>query len=878
MPLLRSLVRGLRALLRPNAAGEDVDAEVQHYLDEATAEQMARGASPEQAAHAARREMGPASSIRERVMGDGWEASVSSFARDVRYAARSLRRDAAFTAVVVLTLACGVGASTAIVAAVTPVLFEPLPYPDADRLVSVVETTPAGARNPGAFGMFVHLADRAQSLEALAVLRTWQPVVTGGDAPERLDGQRVSADYFRVLGVSPALGRTFQAAEDRAGGPNVVILGHRLWQRRFAGDASIVGRTIDLDETPYAVAGVLPPGFENVLSPSSEVWAPLQYDLSQGRAWGHHLETIGRLRDGVGAAAATADVDAAGRAVLRDLRPASYDPETRFSVVSLKADLVRGVTPAFAAVLGAVALLLGIACVNVTNLLLARSVGRRGELALRSALGASRWRLARQLVIESLVLAMLGGAAGLLIARFAVDLLVVIAPANLFRRDAVTLAGPIVGFGVALTATIGVGLGLLSVMHAERGELRAALGAGSHRSTGARRRARRALVVVQVGLALVLLIGSGLLLRSLGRLLAIDPGFHPAGVLTMQVQVSGRQFATAEAGSRFFDRVLEAVRPLPGVAAAGVTSQLPLSGELDAYGAHFEAEPSRPAASHPVFRYAVSPGYLESLAIPLRDGRVLDAGDHAGAPRVAVISESLARRRFSSASALGRRLRIGPTDSAPYTIVGVVGSVRQLTLAGDESDAVYVPAVQWPFPDPVRSLVIRTAGDPMALVTPVRQAIRAVDKDQPIVRVAAMTDVVLATAADRRFVLRLFQGFTLAALTLAAAGIYGLLAESVAERRREIGVRLALGGSRRAILSLVVGEGLGLAIVGALAGLSIAASTAGLIGGLLFDVSRFDPATYVAAVAVVISAAVLACVAPAWRAVRIDPATTLRAE
>jgi predicted permease len=856
-----------------------VDDEVQHYFDEAVAAHVARGLSPDQAAREARREVGHAPSVREQVLDFGWETTVSSLARDAGQAVRRHRRDPVFTIVAVVTLAGGIGTATAIVAASAPVLFAPLPYPEAARLTAIVETTPAdAARNPGTFGMFAHLAERTRSFDAMAVMRSWQPVLTGVEPSERLDGQRVSADYFRVLGVSPAIGRDLRADDDRAGASAVVVLSHRLWQRAFAGDPSIIGRSIRLDDISSVVVGVMPAGFENVLDSSAQIWAPLRYSLSDGRAWGHHLQTIGRLRRGVGMEAATDDVQAAGRAVLREIKPDTYDPETRVSVVRLKDDLVRGIRPAFAAVLGAVGLLLAIACVNVTNLLLARSVGRRGELALRSALGASRWRQAQQLITESAILAGLGGAAGLLLARLLVDAVVALAPLHLFRLQAITLAGPVFWCGIALTTMIGIGLGMLSAWHAGGRELHADLGAASLRSTGARRPARRALVVVQVALALVLLAGSSLLLRSLERLLAVDPGFKPANVLTLQVQVSGRRFAAAGAATQFFDQTLDAVRAVPGVAAAGMTSQLPLSGDLDAYGTHFEASPTRPAETYSSFRYAVSPGYLETLDIPLREGRFFDGSDRADAPRVAVISESLARRRFASASPVGARLRVGPADGAPYTIVGVVGSVRQMTLADGETDAVYTPAVQWDFPDLVRSLVIRTPGDPRALVSPVREAIRSVDKDQPIVRVAPMTDIVMATAAERRFVLRLFQGFTLTALVLAAAGIYGLLAGSVAERTREIGLRSVLGASRGAILSLVVGEGVSLAAVGAVAGLFVAISGSQLIAGLLFDVSRFDPWTYVVAVAVLFGVTLGACIPPAWRAVRIDPATTLRAE
>lgn len=879
MPSLRPLLRGLRALFRPDAANRDVDDEVRHYFDEAVAGHVARGLSPDQAVREARREVGHAPAVREQILDHGWETMVSSLARDAGHAARRLRHDPVFTIVTVVTLAGGIGTATAIVAASAPVLFEPLPYPDAARLTAIVETTPSdGTRNPGTYGMFTHLAERTRSFDALAVMHAWRPVLTGVDPPERLDGQQVSADYFRVLGVPPAIGRNLQADDDRAGAPGVVVLSHQLWQRRFAGDPAIVGGNIRLDDIAHVVVGIMPPDFENVLDPSAQIWVPLRYGLSEGRAWGHGLQTIGRLRRGVSTEAAASDVSAAGGAVLREIKPETYHPDTRFSVVRLKDDLVRGVRPAFAAVLGAVVLLLAIACVNVTNLLLARSISRRGELALRSALGASRWRLAQQLITESMMLAALGGAAGLLLARLIVDAVIALAPPHLFRLHTVTLAGPVFWCGVTLTAMIGVGLGVLSAWHASRRELHADLGAASLRSTGARRPVRRALVVVQVALALVLLVGSSLLLRSLGRLLAVDPGFRSTGVLTLQVQVSRQRFSEAGAAARFFERALDAVRAIPDVASVGMTSQLPLSGDLDAYGAHFETAPDRPAESHGIFRYAVSNGYLETLGISLREGRFFDARDRANAPRVAVISESLARRRFAAASPIGARLRIGPTDSAPYTIVGVAGDVRQMTLADGETDAVYTPADQWHFPDLVRSLVIRTPGDPRALVSPVREALRSVDREQPIVRVAPMTDIVMATASERRFVLRLFQGFALAALLLAAAGIYGLLAGSVAERTREIGVRSVLGASRGAILSLVVGEGIGLAVIGAAAGLVVSIAGSQLIAGLLFSVSRFDPWTYLAAVAVLLGVALGACAAPAWRAARIDPATTLRAE
>ena len=876
---LRRFVMRLAATLRGRRDDDRMREELGTHFELLTEEYVSAGMSPDDARRRARLTLGAGLGIAEAWREERRLRPLEDMWQDVRYALRTLRKAPTFAATVVLTLALGIGATTAIVAAVTPVLFEPLPYPDSERLVGFVESAPSSdMRFPTTFGMFTHLSERARSFDAMALMRSWQPVLTGVDVAERLEGQRVSADYFRVLGVSPALGRGFRAEDDRAGGPAVVVLSHGLWQRRFAGDRAIIGTPIQLDEARYTVVGVMPPAFDNVLAPSAVAWTTLQYDLSQGRAWGHHLQAIGRLRRDVGIDAGSRDVHATGQAVLAALRPETYDPATRFSLVSLQDDLVRGVAPVSSAVLGAVALLLAIACVNVANLMLARGAGRRGELALRGALGAGRWRLVRQLVTESMLIAALGGVAGVLAARVILEVLGATAPASVFGPGSAALAGHMLWVGVGLTTTVGLALGLIAVWHGGREELRATIGRESRRHTGAGRPVRRVLVVVQVALAVVLLVGSGLLLRSLGRLLAIDPGFDPNGVLAVTVQVSARRYATAADASRFVERTLEAIRAIPGVRAAGATSQLPLSGDVDEYGARFEADAQQPARSHSVFRYGVSPGYLTALGVPLREGRFVAAADGADAPRVALISESRARRRFPGVSPIGARLSVGPTDHAPYTIVGVVGAVHQVTLAADQADAVYMPAAQWPFVDSVQSLVIRTAGDPRTFVAQVQQAIRSVDGDQPVVRVATMRDLVLGTAAERQFVLLLFQGFALSALALAAAGIYGLLAGSVADRTREIGVRSALGATRRAVLSLVVGEGMRLTLIGAAAGLALAAWGTEFIGALLFGVSRFDPWTYATAVTILVGAAALACVGPASRAVRIDPVETLRAD
>ncbi|HSC27846.1 MAG TPA: ABC transporter permease [Vicinamibacterales bacterium] len=797
---------------------------------------------------------------------------------ELRYAVRRLRAEPGFTAVAALTVAIGIGATTAIFSAVNPILFETLPYPDAGRIAVIQEIRSDGSHLDGTFGMYRGLSERVSSFDALAVFKPWQPTMTGRERPERLDGQRVSARYFQVLGVPPIIGRSFQSSDDLLNAANVVVLSDGLWRRRFEADPAIVGRQITLEGSGYDVIGVMPPDFENVLAPSAELWAPLQYDMSLGTAWGHHLRTVGRLRPGPGIEQAAREVRTAGRDVLQAYRPETYGPDVEFNVTPLQDEVTRGVKPALHAVLGGVILVLLIACVNVANLLVARGVRRRREFALRAALGAGQGRLARQLFIESLVLAAFGGAIGLAVAAAGVRALVAIAPPGLPRAGAMAVDATAFAFGIGLTTLVGLAFGLVPVLQALHGDPRPDFPDDLRHTPGGHRRIRGTLVVAEVALALVLLAGSGLLLRSLERLFAVPIGFDPSGLLTMQVQVSGQRFDADAEASRFFAQALEAVRRVPGVTEASFTSQLPLSGDLDEYGVHFEATPARPARSYGAFRYAVSPGYVETLRIALRRGRLLDDNDRAGAPPAALVSESLARLRFGEVDPIGHRLRIGPMDGSPYTIVGVVADVRQMSMASSMSDAVYTTAGQWRFADRTMWLVVRARGDAAAVVPAVREAVWSVDKDQPIVRVAMLDDLVAATAAGRRFALVLFEAFALAALALAAAGIFAVLAASVAERTREIGIRSALGATPGRILALVVREGFGLTGLGVAIGLAGAALASQALAALLFDVSPVDPVTYAVVVALLLVVSLVACAVPAWRATQIDPAVTLRAE
>ena len=888
MSLWRQLTRGLRALARRTGADREVAEELEVFLEQDAAERVAAGLSPEAARRAAQLEYGNRTQMREEVRSSGWENAVAAFFGDLRYAGRRLRRSPGFTAVAAITLALGLGASTAIFSAVYPILFAPLPYPQPGRILMVWDSN-GGERSDVTFHTWREVAQRNHSFDGVAAADAplWQPTITSDTQPERLDGQRVTAGYFRVLGVQPAIGRDFQPPDDALNGPKVVILSDALWRRRFGADPAIVGTEITLNGELWTVIGILPRNFENVTAPRARIWRPMQYDTEHAsdfstREWGHHLEMIGRLRPGVSSEQARRDLNEIARNPRPEFpRPPWANLKFGFIANPLRGEVTRTVRPALLAILGAVLLVLAIACVNVTNLLLARGVQRQGEMAVRVALGAARERLVRQLLTESLLLAAAGGALGMLVAQFAERTLAAIAPVNLPRAAAISVNGAAFGFALAVTTLIGLAVGAIPAMHATRTNLQSRLRQSSRQSIGGHQFTRRMLVVAEVSLALVLLVGAGLLLRSLETLLEIPTGFHPEHLLTMQVQESGQRYKADAARYQFFERAREAAERVPGVTSVAFTSQLPLSGDMDGYGIEFQDDPN-PNDDSSAYRYAVSPSYFATMGIPLVRGRLLNEHDGAGNTAAVVISESLAKRKFPGRDPIGQGIRIGPAagskDQPWATIVGVVGNVKQSSLGLGHTDAVYTTATQWFWVDNPMSLVVRTSGDAAALAPAARRAIWSVDKDQPIVRVATMEELVASSEAQRRFALFLFEAFAVLALVLAAVGIYGVISGSVTERAREIGVRTALGATRGAIVGMVLRQGLLLTAIALLLGLGGAMVASRALVSLLYGVSRLDPATYLGVVVLLLAVSAAACWAPAWRAARIDPAVTLRTE
>ncbi len=805
----------------------------------------------------------------------------SGMGRDGSYAVRQLGHAPGFAAAAVLILALGIGANAAIFSVMRAVLLAPLPYRDAARLVHVGEADAAGLPSNTGFATFVDWKAQAHAFEDLAVVRRWAPTLAVAGEPERLNAMRVTWNFFRMLGATPAIGRDFEPADDAPARSRVIVISDALWRRHFDGDPAVLERTVRLNDADYRIVGVLPPSFQPLISDyyyrRADAWAPLGYDVSMPSACRscQHLKVIGRLAGNASASLAERDVNDVQARLVRQF-PNDYATSARIAVAPLGEMLSGGIRPALTALMGAVAFVLLIACADVANLLLARVARRQRDLAMRAALGASRGRIVRQLLTESAVLAAAAGAVGLVLAAAAVPVLVHLAPASTPRLAAVRIDAAVVAFGIALSFATSAAFGLLAALHATRMDLSSALAGDTRRTAAApTSAARRLLIGVDVALAVVLLAAAGLMIRSVGRLVGVNPGFDPAGVLTLQVSMLGANYAERDQVVQATDAILARIRALPGVIGAAAAGQIPLGGDGDTWGFHVDGRPA--SADDPaVERYSVTPDYFTVMRIPLKRGRLILDSDRTTSERVMVIGEQTARAVFPGADAIGQHVRIGGTDGPLYTIVGIAGDVRHQELAKPPTLQMYTS--QWQLTDSMLTIVVRAAGDPARLTADVRRAIRTAAPDAPVYEIAPLPDLVAKSVGPRRFVMILLELFGIIALAMTTIGVYGLVAYSVAERTREIGVRTALGASPLAIVRLIVGGGSKIVLVGLAAGTIIAMIATRYLASSLFGVSATDPATYAAVIVVLFVVTLAAQLVPVTRAVRIDPAVALRNE
>ncbi len=803
---------------------------------------------------------------------------VETFFGDMRLGARMLRRSPAFTATAVLTLGLSIGATAAIFSVVNPVLLRPLPYPNPDRLAFVWERNRDGTRDNVGFQTVVDVAHRAKTIERWAAVGGWSPTI--GDAePEVVNGDRVSWSYFRMLGVAPALGRDFLEEEDQPNHQFEVILSHGLWQRKFGGDTAIVGRTISVSGTQMTVVGVMPASFDNVVTTSAKIWRVLGYSPSQPFACRtcHHLRMLVRIKPGVSLATASAEIDGILSSLIAE-NPTEY-ASVGASVVRAQDELTRTYRPALLALAGAVVLVLLIGIANVANLQLARAVRRSEEFAIRSALGASRGRVRRQLLAEGLVLALLGGVAGAIVARVSLPLLIDQLPQALPRLDAIRFDAA--GFGAVAAIILVLALALtLAGTRRERGDLGASLRSGHRLAGGGHHLARSTFVVVEVALATMLLVSATLVARSLVLLLGVNAGFDPSHLLTLQVTATGARYANNGDLFAYHDRLRAAVRAVPGVQSVALTNQVPLAGNVDMYGVlDPDNMPANPELVPSGDRYVVSPEFFNTMKIPILRGRAYTDADAADTTsRVALVSAALAEKLWPNQNPIGHHIKLGGPQGPTRTIIGVAGNVKHRGLDAVTTLQWYGPERQWFAPDNAEVIVVRTTLAPSSLVAAVRRAVSSVDPTLPISSIATMDDVIAQSTAQRRLALVLFSAFAAAALLLSAAGIYGVLAGNVAERTREIGLRAALGAAPRALMSLVVTQGMRLAVIGLVLGLAGAAGLTRFLQTFLFGVGENDAPTRVVVVMVLGAVTLAACAIPALRAVRIDASEALRGD
>ncbi len=857
---------------------------------------------------------------------------LSSLWQDVRYGLRQLRRNPGFTIVAVLTLALGIGANTAIFSVVNAVVLRPLPYAHSDRLVWIAESIPALKSEAATGGDYVDWKDQNHTLDRIAAYDTVYRGslsegaggagsadfnLTGRGTPARVHGAFVSASFFATLGVEPQLGRAFTESEDQPSGPHVVLLMHSFWQQYFGSDTHALGQTVNLDAAPYTVIGVMPASFRFPGDSDAQILMPLALNQASERLRiaQRHIRIIGRLKPGVSLAAARADLDeirkraqpsggpmltegrGQGRAKPTPRRggarsqlrynhsgpPEMAPPASELKVVPLAEHLAGNLRPAMLTLLGAVGLVLLIACANVANLMLTRASARTREMAVRAALGAGRWRLVRQLLAESVTLAVAGGMAGLLLAAWGVEVIARLIPAGagggILAVAAPKVDGNVLLFALAASIFTGILFGIALAATVTRPDLAEGLKEGAQVASPGGRRGwlRGALAVSELSLALMLLIGAGLLIKSFYRLLQVNPGFAPERVLTMDLSLTDTRYPAPQQKSEFFSQVLRRVESLPGVRSAALADSLPLSpyqGFLMMSPNHLQPRATLSSSTMVMMRMLrVSPGYFYTLGIPVLKGRTFTDHDDEQARKVAVVNEALARHLWPTEDPIGKQF---PPPGGNFTVVGVVGNIHHEGLSHETEAEFYVPYLQ--LPDNSMQLAVRTAADPDSMVSAVRAQIRDVDPDQPLYHVATLQQVLSESLAPRRFNLLLLGIFAGIALALATVGIYGVMAFSVTQRTHEIGIRMALGAQKGDVLTMVLTQGLKLTLIGVALGIAGALGLTRFLSSLLYGVKPADLLTFTGVSLILTVAALLACYIPARRAASVDPIVALRYE
>ena len=802
--------------------------------------------------------------------------------QDLRYGARVLLKNPGFTLIAIITLALGIGANTAIFSVVNTALLHPLPYKEPDRLV-MLQGEPWMQVEP-----FLYWREHGQVCEGITAFDGAAFTLTGSTQPERVDGVYVSSDYFQRLGVAAVSGRTFLPEEDRAGKNQVVLLSHGLWQRRFGGDPSIVGKTLTLNDKSYTVVGIISTGSQFFTNDDSlrfmgraELWAPLVLSTinpdSEGK---RYVAPVARLKPEVTLQQAQAELDTLINR-LKQEHPDFFPTDLRWGGVKLSlllTQVVQHFRLSLLVLFAAVGFVLLIACANVANLLLAHAMARQKETAIRAALGASRFRLVRQFLAESVLLSVLGGSLGLLLAHWGLDLIVALIPGDIPRVEKISIDQTVLVFILMVSLLTGLVFGLAPALAASKPDLHEMLKEGGRTSTGGfgRNRTLSLLVVSEAALALVLLIGAGLMIHSFLRLNSVNPGVNPENVLTMSIALPKTKYSTDDQVRLCYQKMLQRIEALPGVLSAGTTGALPVSARWDGTGITVEGRSEVQGTNQDT----ISPDYFRATGIPLLEGRYFTERDVAGAPAVTIINKALARRYWPGESPLGKRIEVA-SNKQWLSVVGVVGDVKRQGLEAETEPGYFTPHLQPPAGRHLHSgwnLVVRTASDPMSLAAAVQREVWAVDKDQPVTNIQTLEQVISDSIAPHRFRTLLLGLFAVVALVLATVGIYGVMAYAVMQRTHEIGIRMALGAQLRDVLKLVIGQGMRLALIGIALGLLAASALTRLVKSLLFGVSATDPVTFVIVATLLAGMALLACWLPARRATKVDPMIALRCE